>query len=223
MSLSTTIPVLGVDTGGWLSSRVDHLGQSRFYFGSATANQRLNLPGNELEFGRTNGTTEIIKVRLDTQMVSGLSEQDREARRLDQVYAMSRCSLVATVFGAEANASNEPIYCLGKHFSTPVVHKVRIRLEIESIYDLVIRWNRNASDGETALAKTLPIGSLDQIMVVDGDATSLLLLESKIETNVFEASVFSISSGVESYPCELVMPTLNGTARIGVIENSLSD
>ena len=71
------------------------------------------------------------------------------------------------------------------------------------------------------MAKTLPIGPLDQIMVVDGDATSLLLLESKIEANLFEASVFSISSDADTNPCELVMPTLNGTARVGVIENCL--
>lgn len=216
MSVATNVPVLGVDTGVWLTSRVDDSGIRRFYVGASTKSQRLNFPSDGLEF--VDDILGVLRITLDTQMVSGLSIEDSEARRLDHVYAMSRCSVNSTISTPDVWSGQLPLHCVSNRVVETSTVGVLAHLEVETIFDLLVRWNEHASESEVTLAKQLRLSHGDQIMIVDGDSTAILVLGERCDNGAVESTVYCIGDALTFDPKELLMPTLKGTARIGSLE-----
>ena len=218
MGFSTSIPTLGVDTGVWLTSRIDHSGTRQFYVGASTTNQRLNLPSHDLKFDDLNLSRAPLRISLDTQLVSGLSAKDSAARFVDHIYAMSRCSVNAAVVGVDNSALRTPLYCNRNLATEASAVNIRVQLEVETISDLLIRWNEFATEDETKVARNFPLSSGDQLMVAIGNETSILALESICPSGAFECTIYGSNNSSEVKRGELYMPTLSDPARIGRIE-----
>ncbi len=210
-------PILGVDTAVWLSARTDAEGARHFYIGSATTNQRLNIPTRPLNFDLVDGKPATLTVRVVAEFVSGLSSRDSRSRLIDHLYAMSRCSVSALISHCVVHLPSSPLYCVKNRVEIPCSLNVRVRLDVETIRDLLELRDIRLSEEYMSVANSIRLGRGDHLVVAIEDATGVVLLGQRLEQGLFEAVVFCESRD-RVLSDQLFVPTFQGIAPIGSID-----
>ena len=215
MSAIKTIPILGIDSLAWLTFHNNANGSTGFFLGSGTANQRLNLPSQPL-IVRNDEIGEAIEIEFATEFVSGLSNSSSTVRSLEYLIACSRCSLNARVLkGSQSLEKSCPLILDGGTLKKPFSRSIRVRLSIESIYDLANMYCNLVREDYSSLATQTPLGKGSTLMVLNGDETSVLVVNAILGDSVYDVSCYSIGPNSSTLMGQLEIPTFDKPKMIG--------
>lgn len=215
MSAIKTIPILGIDTLAWLTCHHNANGNTVFFVGSGTGNQRLNLPSRPL-IARNNEFGEAVEIEFATEFVSGMSNSSSTVRRLEYLIACSRCSLnVRILSGSHTLEKSCPLIFDRGTLKKPFSSNLRVRLNVESIYDLANLHSNVAREVFSSLATQVPLGNGSTLMVLNGDETSVLVVNAILADSVYDVSCYSIGSDASPLLGRLEIPTFDKPKVIG--------
>ena len=189
---NNAIPVLGVDSPAWLTTREDAVGMQHYYLASGTRNLRLNLPSENLILKPAWDNGEEVNVSLDVEFVSGMAPISKRDRVVDYLYACSHCAQNATVQIGRCRLGSQAAYIVDQGgLFLPSLTAIMVRLDASSIFDLANLYCVLKNQEYIEIAKKLPIGKGDLLTVICGENTCIVESEWG-HTNAFYHSPFAI-------------------------------
>jgi hypothetical protein len=218
MATTPSIPVLAVDTAAWLTARVDTNGKPHYYLASATINQRLNFPRRNLFVTPDWIDDAPIEIALDVYFFFCLDDASNHERIEDYLYACSRCAVNARVERGENRLpTNTPLLIERERIRKPQSQTIQVQLEVNSVFDLASLLCQLGTGDYATIARQLPVGTGDLITVANGDSTNVIELNTLIEKNIFNASIYYWGRDTVTLTGDLFIPTFYSKAKIGCV------
>lgn len=218
MTTTKQVPVLGIDTTAWLTSRIDGGGCRTFYVVSGTANQRLNLPPGPLMAKVDSQSDELVEIQLETEFVSGMNAADSVSRKTDYMFACSRCGTKAMIANGQQFVENcTPLIIRSGVLCKPCTSSLNVRLTVTSVLELAEIYCSFIHEPQRGHLDSFPLTEGTILVICNGIDTGILKLDSKIRPGEFEATFHSQSSKIPVAGSVLEMPTFGTPRPIGEI------